>query len=44
MNAFCAGKRHVLLRIHDVITRANPFQYTAKFIFVHVRNDKTQQI
>ena len=30
--------------IHDVITTANPFPYTAKFIFVGVRNNKTQQI
>ena len=26
---------------HDVITKANPFSYTAKFIFVGVTNDKT---
>ena len=30
--------------IHDVITTANPFPYTAKFIFVGVRNNKTEQI
>ena len=30
--------------IHDVITTANPFPYTAKFMFVGVRNDKTQQM
>ena len=30
--------------IHDVITTANPFPYTAKFKFVGVRNNKTQQI
>ena len=30
--------------IYDVITKANPFPYTAKFMFVGVRNDKTQQI
>ena len=32
--------------IHDVITKANPFPYSAKFIskFVGVRNNKTQQI
>ena len=28
--------------IHDVITTANPFPYTAKFMFA--KNDKTQQI
>ena len=27
--------------ILDVITTANPFPYTAKFIFVGVRNNKT---
>ena len=26
--------------IHDVIRRANPFPYTAKFMFVGVRNKK----
>ena len=26
--------------IHDVITKANPFPYTAKFMFVGVRNNK----
>ena len=30
--------------IHDVITTANPFPYTAKFMSVGVRNNKTQQI
>ena len=30
--------------INDVITTANPFPYTAKFMFDAVRNDKTQQI
>ena len=30
--------------IHDVITTANPFPYTAKFMFVDVRNNKTEQI
>ena len=28
----------------DVMTTANPFLYTAKFIFVGVSNNKTQQI
>ena len=28
--------------IHDVITTANPFPYTAKFIFVGSRNNKNQ--
>ena len=47
MNSFSAGKRHVydaVNVIHDVITTANPFPYTVKFIFVSVRNNKTQQI
>ena len=30
--------------IHNVITTANQIPYTAKFIFVDVRNNKTQQI
>ena len=30
--------------IHDVITTANPIPYTAKFMFVGVRNNKIQQI
>ena len=30
--------------IHDVITTANPFPYTAKFMCVDVRNNKTQQV
>ena len=30
--------------IHDVITTAKSFQYTAKFMFVGVRNNKTQTI
>ena len=30
--------------IHDVITKANLFPYTAKFMFDGVRNNKTQQI
>ena len=28
--------------IHDVITTANPFPCTAKFIYVGVRNNKTK--
>ena len=31
-------------KIHDVIKTANPFSYTAKFMFDGVRNNKTQQI
>ena len=30
--------------IHNVITTANPSPYTAKFIFVGVRNNKTEEI
>ena len=29
---------------HDVITTPDPFPHTAKFMFVGVRNNKTQQI
>ena len=29
--------------IHDVITTAKPIPYTAKFMFVGVRNNKIQQ-
>ena len=47
MNEYLAGKRHLydaVNIIHDVITTPNPFPYAAKFIFVRVRNNKTQQI
>ena len=30
--------------IHDVIITANPFPYTASFMFVSVGNNKTQQV
>ena len=30
--------------IHDIITTANPFPCTAKFIFDNVTNNKTQEI
>ena len=30
--------------IQDVITTVNPFPNTAKFMFVGVRNNKTQQV
>ena len=30
--------------IHDVTRTANPFPYSAKFMLVGVRNNKTQQI
>ena len=30
--------------VHDVITTANQFPFTAKFMFVGARNNKTQQI
>ena len=30
--------------IHDIIRTANPFSYTAKFMFVGVTINKTQQI
>ena len=47
MNAFSADKfmfYDAVSMIHDFITTANPFPYTAKFMFVGVRNSKTQQI
>ena len=48
MNAFPAGKRHVFYEAanvcHDVIITAKPISYTAKFMFVRVSNNKTQQI
>ena len=44
MNAFSAGKHHAVNMIHDVIRTAYPSPYTAKFMFVRVRNNKTQQI
>ena len=44
MTAFSAGKRHAVYVIHDVIITAKPIPYTAKFMFVGVRNNKTQQI
>ena len=34
----------VVNMIHDVITTAYPFPYTAKFTFVGDKNNKTQQI
>ena len=33
-----------VIMIHDVISTANPFPDTAKFMFVGVRNSKTQQV
>ena len=47
MNAFSAGKHSqhgAFNMVHDVITTAYPLPYTAKFMFVSVRNNKTQQI
>ena len=44
METFSAGKRHVLYIIHDIITALDPFPYTAKFMLLCDRNDKTQQI
>ena len=35
---------HANITIHDVITTANIFPYTAKFMFDLVKNDKTQQM
>ena len=47
MNAFSEGKRHffdAINMIHDVIRTANPFPYTAKFILVGVRSNRTQRM
>ena len=47
MNEFSAGKRHfydAVSMIHDIIRTANQFPYTAKFMFVGVRNNKTQHV
>ena len=47
MNAYSTGKLHfydAINVIHDVITTANSFPNTAKFMFVGIRNNKTQQI
>ena len=47
MNKFSAGNvtfYDAVNLINDVIRTANPFPYTAKFTFVGVRNNKTQQI
>ena len=44
MNAFSSGKvtfYDAVRVIHVVITTANPFPYTAEFIFVGVTNNKT---
>ena len=30
--------------IHDIHATANPFPYTATFMFIRVRNNKTEQI
>ena len=35
---------HAVNMIHDVIRTANPFPYTAKFMFVGVRYNKAEQI
>ena len=45
MNAFSAGKvmfYDAINMIGDIITRAYPYPNTAKFMFVGVRNNKTQ--
>ena len=47
MNALSAGNftfYDAVNLIHDVITTANPIPYTAKFMFVGVRNYQTQQM
>ena len=47
MNAFLEGNvtlYDAVNIIYDVIRTANPFPYTAKFMFVVVRHNTTQQI
>ena len=47
MNAFSAGKRRIydaVNMIRDVITTPNLIPYTAKFMFVGVRNNKMRPI
>ena len=47
MNALFAGNitfYDAVNIIHGVITTPKPFPYTAKFTFVGVRNNETQQI
>ena len=47
MNAFSEGNVTIydeVNMIHDVITKANPFPYNLKFMFVGIRNNKIQQI
>ena len=31
-------------RVHDIIRTANPFPYTAEFMFVAFRDNKTEQV
>ena len=49
MNAFLRVKTcdlilDAVVMNHEVISTPNPFPYTAKFMFVGVRHNKTQQI
>ena len=44
MNAFSEAYVPFYDSINDVIITANPLPYTVKFIFVGVRNNKSQQI
>ena len=45
MNAFLRVKfNDVVNMVHYVIRTANPFPYTAKFMIVGVKHNKTQQI
>ena len=44
MNAFSAGKLSRFMTQSIGVMTANPFPYTAKFIFVAVRNIENQQI
>ena len=44
MNEFSASRFMTVNMIYDVITTANPFHFTGKFMFIGVRNNKTEQI
>ena len=44
MNAFSAGKRHVYDSVNPSHFKTIPFPKTAKFMFVGVRNNKTQHV
>ena len=47
MNAFSAVNvtfYEALIMIHDVIKKANPFPYSAKFMFISITNSTNQTL